>query len=38
MSVQEEESHELYYEKIRFLIVDCRLETLQREALLPNSF
>ncbi|CDW77412.1 tbc1 domain family member related [Stylonychia lemnae] len=35
---QEEESHEFYYEKIRFLIVDCRLEALQKEALLPNSF
>lgn len=34
----EEESHDFYYEKIRFIIVDCRLESLQNEALLPNSF
>ena len=33
-----EEETDFYYEKIRFLIVDCRLDTLQKEALLPNSF
>ncbi len=32
------EETDFYYEKIRFLIVDCRLDTLQKEALLPNSF
>ena len=26
------------YEKVRFLIVDCRIDYLQEEALLPNSF
>jgi hypothetical protein len=39
MNETEEETPDFfYYEKIRFLIVDCRLESLQREALLPNSF
>lgn len=33
-----EEEHDFYYEKIRFLIVDCRLDTIQKEAFLPNSF
>ena len=34
----DEEKDEIYYEKMKFLIVDCRLDTLQKEALLPNSF
>lgn len=34
----EDDSHDFYYEKIRFLIVDCRLDTIQKESLLPNSF
>lgn len=33
-----EEEHDFYYEKIRFLIVDCRLDSIQKEAFLPNSF
>jgi hypothetical protein len=28
ISLIEEESHEFYYEKIRFLLVDCRWESL----------
>jgi len=34
----DEDGHEFYYEKIRFLIVDCRLDSIQKEGLLPNSF
>lgn len=37
ISLIEEESHEFYYEKIRFLLVDCRWESLQRESIIPNS-
>jgi hypothetical protein len=38
LTEDEDERHEMFYEKMKFLLIDCRLESLQKEASLPNSF